>query len=224
MPDGDAALRREQMVQQHLVARGIDDERVLEAMRAVPREAFVPEEHQGLAYADQPLPIGHGQTISQPYIVALLAQALDLQGHERVLEVGTGSGYSTALLGRLAREVVSVERHAELAGRARDTLAQLGAGNIEVITGDGSRGWPDRAPYDAIAVHALAPDDPQAFLAQLAPAGRLVVPLPAQSGDLLTLFISREGRVEHQVLDMVAFVPLINDEKPGPVRLAPGQG
>lgn len=224
MFDGDAALRREQMVQQHLVARGIDDERVLEAMGAVPREAFVPEEHQGLAYADQPLPIGHGQTISQPYIVALLAQALDLQGHERVLEVGTGSGYSTALLGRLAREVVSVERHSELACRARDTLAQLGAGNIEVITGDGSRGWPDRAPYDAIAVHALAPDDPQAFLAQLPPAGRLVVPLPAQGGDLLTLFISREGRVEHQVLDMVAFVPLINDERPGPVRLTPGQG
>lgn len=215
MPDGDTTLRREQMVQQHLAARGIDEQRVLEAMRAVPREAFVAEAHQEVAYADQPLPIGRGQTISQPYIVARILQALALRGHERVLEVGTGSGYSTALLGRLAREVVSVERHAELADRARATLARLGTGNIEVLTGDGSRGWPGRAPYDAIAVHALAPDEPTPFLEQLASGGRIVVPLPGRGGDMLTLLTLRDGRVEHEVLDSVAFVSLVSDEGPG---------
>lgn len=217
MPDreGDTTLRRKEMVEQHLVARGIDDERVLEAMRTVPREAFVAEAHQGVAYADQPLPIGCGQTISQPYIVALILQALALRGHERVLDVGTGSGYSAALLGRLAREVVSVERHPELADRARATLTQLGAGNIEVITGDGSRGWPACAPYDAIVVHALAPDEPTPFLEQLASGGRLVVPLPGGGGDLLTLFTLRDGRVEQEVLDSVAFVSLVSDEGPG---------
>src|ERR1700742_1914855 len=165
MSDFDAA--RAQMVERQLRERGIEDERVLEAMGAVPRELFVPERRRELAYADAALPIGSEQTISQPWIVAAILQALALKGDEQVLEIGTGSGYSACLLGRLAAHVVSVERHAGLARSAAEHLRASRADNVELMVGDGSRGLPDRAPFDAIAVHAAAPAPPPALLAQL---------------------------------------------------------
>src|SRR5262249_39615592 len=153
----DFAARRSRMVERQLRARGIEDERVLEAMGRVPRELFVPRRHARHAYADSALPIGREQTISQPWIVADICQALELRGEERVLEVGTGSGYSTCVLALLAAEVLSVERHTELAESARATLTRLGVANAEVLVGDGTLGLPERAPFEAIAVHAAAP-------------------------------------------------------------------
>lgn len=204
--------QRAQMVERQLAARGIEDRRVLEAMRELPRESFVSEKQRACAYADQALPIGGGQTISQPYVIAATFQALRLRGHERVLEIGTGSGYSAAVLGRLAAEVVSVERDPQLAAGARSALAAVNAGNVEVITGDGSRGVPERAPFDAVAVHARAPEVPDDLLDQLAPAGRLVVPLPGNAGDALTLFTESGGGFRREVLDVVRFVPLVRDD------------
>src|SRR5215207_10296040 len=165
------------MVERQLRRRGIADERVLAAMGEVPREAFVPERVRRRAYHDGALPIGAGQTISQPWIVAAICQGLELAGDELVLEIGTGSGYSAAVLARLGREVVSIERFAELATPARETLAELGISNVEVRVGDGSRGAADRAPFGAIAVHATAPAAPATLLAQLERGGRLVVPI-----------------------------------------------
>lgn len=208
----EPSQQRAQMVDRQLVPRGIDDQRLLDAMRTVPREVFVPEQHRDAAYADQALPIGGGQTISQPYIIAAIFQALALRGHERVLEIGTGSGYSTAVLGQLAGEVLSIERDPDLAAGARSALEAAGAGNVEMLTADGSRGLPEQAPYDAIAVHALAPEDPGELLDQLAPGGRLVVPLPGGTGDALTLFTESGGHFHREVLDMVRFVPLVRDE------------
>jgi protein-L-isoaspartate(D-aspartate) O-methyltransferase len=170
------------MVEAHLERRGITDPRILDAFRAVPREAFVPEELSEFANEDSPLPIGQGQTISQPYIVALTARALELRGGERVLEIGTGSGYAAAILGQIAREVYTVERLEDLAASARERLEALGCANVHVLQGDGSLGWPEHAPYDAIAVAAGGPKVPEALLAQLAVSGRLVIPVgPADS-------------------------------------------
>lgn len=206
------AKRRDRMIRRQLVARGIDDERVLAAMRDVPREAFVPKERRQRAYSDEALPIGLGQTISQPYIVALILQSMALRGTELVLEVGTGSGYSAALLSRLAAHVVSIERLAVLAESARRRLAEVGARNVEVIHGDGARGWPALAPYDAIAVHALAPELPHALVDQLAPGGRLVIPLRAALGGVLTLYARTESGLDRTHLAAVAFVPLVSGE------------
>jgi protein-L-isoaspartate(D-aspartate) O-methyltransferase len=203
--------RRARMVERQLRRRGIGDERVLAAMEEVPREAFLPPARRRHAYADSALPIGCQQTISQPWIVAAICQALELRGSERVLEVGTGSGYSAAVLARLAGEVVSVERHAELAATARATLADLGADNVEVLVGDGSRGVPERAPFDAIAVHAAAPGPPPALLDQLADGGRLVVPIVAESVEILTLLRRRGERLEATDLGPCRFVPLIGE-------------
>ncbi len=203
--------RRARMVERQLRRRGIGDERVLAAMEEVPREAFLPPARHRHAYADSALPIGCQQTISQPWIVAAICQALELRGSERVLEVGTGSGYSAAVLARLAGEVVSVERHAELAATARATLADLGADNVEVLVGDGSRGVPERAPFDAIAVHAAAPGPPPALLDQLADGGRLVVPIAAESVEILTLLRRRGERLEATDLGPCRFVPLIGE-------------
>jgi protein-L-isoaspartate(D-aspartate) O-methyltransferase len=164
-------------IDRQLRRRGISDERVLEAMARVPRELFVPPEARGLAYDDAALQLPYGQTISQPYIVAVLLQALDLDGDERVLDVGTGSGYQAALLRALAAEVIGVERIPELAAQARVNLVAAGFADVEVRVGDGSLGAPDRAPFDAIAVAAAAPSIPRAFVEQLAPAGRLVLPV-----------------------------------------------
>jgi protein-L-isoaspartate(D-aspartate) O-methyltransferase len=206
------AARRARMVQRQLRARGIDDERVLEAMGTVPREVFVPPPGRHRAYADSALPIGEEQTISQPWIVAAICQALELQGPERVLEVGTGSGYSTAVLSLLAAEVISVERHGSLARSARAALFSLGVANAELLVGDGSRGVPDRAPFDAIAVHAAAPTAPPAMLEQLADGGRLVVPIAFESSDVLTVLWRRGEEIVSEVIGPCRFVPLIGEE------------
>ncbi|MEZ5076260.1 MAG: protein-L-isoaspartate(D-aspartate) O-methyltransferase [Solirubrobacterales bacterium] len=208
----DFAARRAEMVERQLRRRGIEDERVLAAMEAVPREAFVPPRSRHRAYADSALPIGADQTISQPWIVAAICQALRLRGEERVLEIGTGSGYSTAVLARLAAEVVSVERHEELARGARRTLAALAIENVELLVGDGSLGVPGRAPFERIAVHATAPAPPPALVDQLAEGGRLVIPIAADSVDELTVLSRRESRIETESLGPCRFVPLIGEE------------
>src|SRR4051794_23095366 len=171
------------MVQRQLRRRGIEDERVLAAMEAVPREAFLPEALRDRAYADSALPIGEEQTISQPWIVAAICQALALEGSELVLEVGTGSGYSAAVLARLAAHVVSIERHDSLSQAAAEVLESLGIRNVELVVGDGSLGASQRAPFDAIACHAAAPAAPPALIDQLADGGRLVVPVSGDDAD-----------------------------------------
>jgi protein-L-isoaspartate(D-aspartate) O-methyltransferase len=168
---------RERMVQEQIEARNIIDPRVLMAMRELPRHCFVPDELRHLAYHDKPLPIGQEQTISQPFIVAYTTQCLQLSGHENVLEIGTGSGYQTALLCRLARQVTSIERIGALAERAAETLGTLGIDNVEVHEGDGSQGLPDMAPYDAIIVSAAVPAIPQTLMSQLSEGGRLILPV-----------------------------------------------
>lgn len=208
----DLATARTRMVERQLRQRGIGDERVLAAMGEVPREAFLPEALRERAYEDSALPIGEEQTISQPWIVAAICQALELDGSELVLEVGTGSGYSAAVLARLAAHVVSVERHQQLSREAAAVLDSLGIRNVEIVVGDGSLGVPRRAPFDAIAVHAAAPAPPPALIDQLAAGGRLVVPVSAKGADLLTL-LRREGdRTETTSLGPCRFVPLIGEE------------
>lgn len=205
------------MVERQLRRRGIDDKRVLVAMGEVPREEFVPECHRGRAYADSALPIGEGQTISQPWIVAAICQALELEGSECVLEIGSGSGYSAAVLSRLAAEVTGVERHATLAAQARRTLEALGVENVELLVGDGTRGVPERSPFEAIAVHATAPAPPQTLLAQLADGGRMVVPIAAEGADLLTVFHRAGTELVREEIAPCRFVPLIGEEgfRPG---------
>jgi protein-L-isoaspartate(D-aspartate) O-methyltransferase len=200
------------MVERQLRRRGIEDERVLTAMAAVPREHFVPERVRGNAYNDSALPIGHEQTISQPWVVAAICQALQLNGSEKLLEIGTGSGYSAAVLARLASRVISVERIPELGEAARRNLEELGVGNVEVIVGDGSRGHPDEAPYDAIAVHAATPEAPHSLLAELATDGRLVVPIATGSADLLVAFIRENGDLHQETIGPCRFVRLIGAE------------
>ena len=200
------------MVERQLRRRGISDERVLRAMGAVPREHFVPEAVRRSAYNDSALPIGHEQTISQPWVVAAICQALDLLGNEMVLEIGTGSGYSAAVLSQLADHIVSIERVTELGEWARERLDELAIENVEVIIGDGSRGDPERAPYDAIAVHAASPEAPHSLLSQLAPNGRLVVPIATGSADLLTAFIRENGDLRQETIGPCRFVPLIGAE------------
>jgi protein-L-isoaspartate(D-aspartate) O-methyltransferase len=203
---------RQRMVERQLRRRGVEDERVLAAMEAVPREAFVPANLRHRAYADSALPIGAGQTISQPWIVAAICQALELRGEEVVLEVGTGSGYSAAVLARLAAEVVSVERHELLAATAREALAALGIDNVEVRVGDGSRGVPERAPFEGIAVHAAAPAPPPALLSQLGDGGRLVVPIVAGEAEMLTVLRRRDDGFGSEAIGPCRFVPLIGEE------------
>ena len=200
------------MVERQLRRRGISDERVLRAMEAVPREHFVPESVRRSAYNDSALPIGHEQTISQPWVVAAICQALSLAGDEIVLEIGTGSGYSAAVLSHLADHVVSIERVPELGEWAHERLDELGIQNVEEIIGDGSRGYAERAPYDAIAVHAASPEAPHSLLSQLAPDGRLVVPIATGSADLLTAFIRENGELRQETIGPCRFVPLIGAE------------
>jgi protein-L-isoaspartate(D-aspartate) O-methyltransferase len=188
----------------------IADERVLAAVRAVPRELFVPEELREEAWDNVPLPIGCDQTISQPLVVARMCQLLELEGGERVLDVGTGSGYHAALLARLAAEVYSIELHAELSGRAARALAAVGAGNVTLAVGDGSLGLPEHAPYDAINVAAAAHRRvPPALIAQLAPGGRLVAPVEGRGGQRLVLVRRLGGELSEARLDRVRFVPLL---------------
>ena len=206
------ATLRQRMVQEHLRARGITDERVLEAMARVPRHKFAPQRYCDQAYEDHPLPIGEGQTISQPYIVAIMLDALSLLPTDRVLEVGTGSAYVTALLGELTAEVISVERHRALADSAREVLSSLGYQNVRVIVGDGSRGFAEAAPYNAIIVSAAAPQVPQEFLEQLAEGGRLIIPVGWEDSQQLQLIEKRNGQLRTSLRELCRFVPLISDK------------
>ncbi len=206
---GDFAREREMMVRYQLASRGIRDPRVLEAMGSVPRHLFVPAEYADDAYADGPLPIGEGQTISQPYMVAWMTELLALTGQEKVLEIGTGSGYQAAILSLLADEVTSIERSAELAAEARERLRRLGCRNVEVIEADGSGGYPERAPYEGIIVTAGAPEIPSPLKEQLADGGRLVIPVGASSMQELVLAIRDGDEVVLRNLGSCAFVPLV---------------
>ena len=204
--------QRREMVEQQLRRRGIHDNRVLEAMLQVPRHEFVSEEFRAQAYEDHPLPIGKEQTISQPLIIAISLQALILSGSESVLEVGTGSGYQTALLARLARQVYSVERHPELAETAEGILRDLSYQNVQVSIRDGSQGWKEHSPYDAILVSAAAPSIPRSLVEQLAEAGRMVIPVgPPHAQELL--FVRRSGATTTtETVDGCRFVPLVGAE------------
>ncbi len=199
---------RYRMVNEQIVARGIHAERLLDVLRRVPRHLFVPEEYAHVAYADNPLPIGHGQTISQPYIVALMTDLLELEGEENVLEVGTGSGYQAALLAHLARQVHTIERHEVLAEKAEKVLVSLGLTNVSVHVGDGSLGLAKYAPYQAIVITAAAPHVPQPLFDQLSKGGRLVVPEGGAGGQMLDRWRKQGDEYKQEHITPVAFVPL----------------
>ena len=209
--DEDAYYTRERlrMIAEQIAGRDIDDELVLQAMRKVPRHYFVPLESRHLAYADCPLPIGQEQTISQPYIVALMTQLLLLQGNETVLEIGTGSGYQAAILGTIVQQVYTMERHKQLADQAASVLTELGLVDVEVMVGDGSLGWPEHAPYNAILATAAAPRVPQALLNQLADGGRLVLPVGRRGGQYLERWFRFGEKLHREQGVPVAFVPLV---------------
>lgn len=208
----DFLAERKLMVARQLRGHGISDRRVLEAFESIPRHLFVPEESREWAYEDHPLPIGFEQTISQPFIVAYMTEMLDLSGVERVLEVGTGSGYQTAILSALAAEVHTIELIPALAERASNTLAELGMTNVFIHVGDGSQGWAESAPYDAILVTAAAPRVPKSLLNQLADRGRMILPVGGR-GDQVLEYWRREGEsFLHEALLPVAFVPLRGKE------------
>ncbi len=205
---------REAMVDRQIKARGIDDPRLLDAFRAVPRELFVPEAQRAHSYEDGPLPIGANQTISQPYIVALMIAAAEVCQDSHVLEVGAGSGYAAALLGKIAREVVAVERIADLAEQARDRIESLGLENVRIELGDASRGWPASEPFDAILVAAAGTHVPRGLLDQLrCPGGRLVMPVESGGWGQTLVKVTRRGEQEFDSADLggVRFVPLISD-------------
>ncbi|MBW2058174.1 MAG: protein-L-isoaspartate(D-aspartate) O-methyltransferase [Deltaproteobacteria bacterium] len=205
--DFSRAINR--MVDEQIVARGIRDSRVISAMREIPRHLFVEEALQGQAYNDYPLPIGHGQTISQPYMVALMTEALELKGNEKVLEIGTGSGYQTAILAKLAEKVYSIERISELATRARKILDQLNCYNVEIRIFDGTYGWKEKSPFDGIIVTAGAPDIPQPLLDQLAPGGRLVIPVGETGLQDLFQITRKDREIIRKNLGGCRFVRLI---------------
>lgn len=209
MTQQDFEAERGMMVEHQLRRRGIVDTRVLQAFLDVPRHLFVPPSHRDMAYADRPLPIGEGQTISQPYMVARMTEAVQLTGSERVLEVGTGSGYQAAILAKLCREVVSIERHQVLSERAGLVLAELGITNVRLVVGDGSLGFPEAAPYDAIVVTAAAPRIPPALIEQLAEGGRIVIPVGPPAAQSLILGRKSEGKLTTEDLGGCVFVPLI---------------
>jgi len=211
--------RREMLDQ--LAAHGIRSRRVLDVMAHLPRERFVPEGARHLAYADRALPIACDQTISQPYIVALMTEALALTGSERVLEIGTGSGYQTAILSQLAATVVSVERHAELSTGAAEVLAELGITNVKLIVGDGTQGWAEDAPYDRILVAAAAAQIPPALEAQLAEGGTLVIPVGASEGQTLAAYRKINNRLHAEPLSGCRFVPLVGAQDASPESQAP---
>jgi protein-L-isoaspartate(D-aspartate) O-methyltransferase len=203
--------QRARMVAEQLRGRGIRDERVLAAMAKVPREEFVAREDRPNAYGDHPLPIGAGQTVSQPYIVAAMLEVLDLRPEDRVLEVGTGTGYEAAILGELAAEVWTMERHAELVEKAREILERLGYGNVHVVEGDGSRGLPEHAPFDKVLVAAAAPRIPQALVAQLADRGRMVLPVGSREEQQLQLIRKQGSEILVTQRELCRFVPLVGE-------------
>jgi protein-L-isoaspartate(D-aspartate) O-methyltransferase len=206
---GGFEAERREMVERQIRSRGIRSVRVLAAMAEVPRHLFVPGERVHEAYMDAPVPIGEGQTISQPYIVALIAEALSLNGNERVLEVGAGSGYQAAVVSLLAREVVAVESQPKLVASARERLARLGYANVRIVEGDGSLGWPRCAPYDAILVTAAAPSVPEPLLEQMADAARLVIPVGSPEQQGLLRIVKTGTRAAQEFLCACRFVPLI---------------
>src|SRR5579859_3827015 len=208
------AQRRDAMVESHIAARGIRSQSVLEAMQTVPREAFLPQHLREFAYQDAPLPIAEGQTISQPYIVALMTEALELKGGEKVLEIGTGSGYAAAILAQIAKEVYTVERIGQLAEKAATVLSDLGYRNVHVLHGDGTRGWEEHAPYDAIVVAAGGPEVPESLKAQLRIGGRLVIPVGADRRFQELVRVTRISELQYKTEDLadVRFVPLVGAE------------
>jgi protein-L-isoaspartate(D-aspartate) O-methyltransferase len=210
----DYAAEREAMVERQLRRRGIGEQPILDAFLAVPREAFVSDDHAHLAYGDHPLPIEAGQTISQPYIVALMIEAADIKPGDTVLEVGAGSGYAAAVISRIAAKVIGIERQHELVGVARERLRRLGYGNVEIVEGDGTRGWTDEAPYEAILAAASGSHVPEALIAQLAPGGRLVMPIggPGWVQELVKVTKHEDGVLKQENLGGVRFVPLIGEE------------
>jgi protein-L-isoaspartate(D-aspartate) O-methyltransferase len=199
---------RNQMVTGQIISRGVQDERVLEALRSIPRHWFVPEEYVNVAYSDGPLPIGQGQTISQPYIVALMTELLELQGEENVLEVGTGSGYQAAILAFLAKQVHTIERYEALAEKAEKVLMKLGLTNVAVHIGDGTLGLPEYSPFKAIMITAAAPHVPQPMFDQLAEGGYLVLPEGGAGGQMLDRWRKKDGKFKQEHITPVAFVPL----------------
>lgn len=208
--DAFSTLRRN-MVESQLRARGIADERVLAAMQHLPRHEFAPEKYLDQAYEDHPLPIAEGQTISQPYIVALMLQALALSPSDKVLEIGTGSGYVTALLAELAAQVISVERHAALAESAQAALAGKGYKNVRVILGDGNLGFRESAPYNAIVVSAAAPQVPRPLIEQLAEGGRMIIPVGRDDAQQLQFIEIKNGEPHITLRELCRFVPLVSD-------------
>ena len=208
MNEDEFRIARKRMVEEQIAARGVLNPRLLAVMESVPRHLFVPADDLPWAYADGPMPIGHGQTISQPYIVALMTELLQVEATDRVLEVGTGSGYQAAVLGQMAVEVHTVEMIPELAAQAARTLTDLGYANVHVHAGDGSLGWSETAPYDGILVAAAAPSAPQPLLDQLAEGGRLVIPVGSRGFQQLEVWKRTGQEFKRQVNLAVAFVPL----------------
>jgi protein-L-isoaspartate(D-aspartate) O-methyltransferase len=202
------ARQRHEMVAEQIEARHLRDPRLLDAMRRIPRHAFIPPTYHDLAYQDRPVLIGENQTISQPYIVALMTNLLQLQGEERVLEIGTGSGYQAAILAAMARQVYTIERHELLAERAAEILEKLGIKNVAIRQGDGSRGWPEEAPFDAIMVTAAAPRVPKPLSDQLAEGGRMVIPVGPAGMQQLEVWTRQSGQLKQDVIVPVSFVPL----------------
>jgi len=209
-PEGDFKAMREKMVETQIKARGVKDPRVLSALLKVERHLFVPEEYLNSAYSDQPLPIGEGQTISQPYIVALMTELLELKGDEKVLEIGTGSGYQAAILAELAKEVYTIEIIDSLASMANNRLLELGYRNVKVKSGDGYLGWPEAAPFDAIIVTAAPDHIPQPLIDQLKEGGRMVVPVGTYTQELRKI-VKRFGKVETIDVVPVIFVPMTGE-------------
>ncbi|UCD55418.1 MAG: protein-L-isoaspartate(D-aspartate) O-methyltransferase [Candidatus Omnitrophota bacterium] len=206
-----AALRN-RMVEEQLIPRGISDERVLEAFRTVERHMFIPAESRDNAYEDHPLPIGEGQTISQPYMVALMTQCLDLKGNEKILEIGTGSGYQAAILAAIVKEVYSVERVELLAKRAESALKKLGYNNVKIKVGDGTLGWKEHAPYDGIIVTAAAPKIPDAYTEQLNMGGKLVIPMGTMFSQILTVAEKKTDGIQTRDMCGCVFVPLVGKD------------
>jgi len=201
---------RQRMVDSQLRARGISDQRVLDAMTRVPRHEFVPERYRDQAYEDHPLPIGEDQTISQPYIVVVMLQALKLSSTDNALEIGTGSGYVTALLAQLTAQVTSMERHPALADAAREVLDNMGYENVRVVAGDGTRGFPEAAPYDAILVSAAAAELPSTLVSQLAEGGRMIIPIGGAEAQQLQYIEKLNGQPQITLRELCRFVPLIS--------------
>ena len=202
---------RKKMIERHIIPRGVQDKKVIKVMGSIPRHLFVDEALQDQAYDDNPLPIGEGQTISQPYIVALMVEALALKGNERILEIGTGSGYQTAILCSLSNKVYSIERCPVLASKARKILDQLNFYNALLKVDDGTLGWEDEAPFDVIIVSASSPEIPEPLVKQLCSGGRLVIPIGGQMSQNLIRIINRDGNIEEENLGSCRFVKLIGD-------------